>query len=63
MKKKRILEYIYEMTNGYNGSYESYFEDFLHLKTHKEKETWFKAQFDCHGNTIRAVLNELNVRY
>lgn len=63
MSKEQILNYIYEMTNDYSGSYESYFEDILGLKTHIDKRTWFKAQFDCHGNTIRAVLKELNVRY
>lgn len=63
MNKDEILKQIDMLTDGYPYSYESYFEDFLHLKTHKEKEAWFKAQFDCHGNTIAAVLKELNVRY
>lgn len=63
MNKKEIINYIEDFTNGYPYSYENYFEDFLGLKSKEDKTKWFKAQFDCHGNTIRAVLNELNVRY
>ena len=50
------------MTDGYNGSYESYFEDYLKLKNRVDKITWFKAQFGCCESTVKAVLKELNVR-
>lgn len=63
MNKKEIINYLEEMLLDYNGSYDSYFNDYLGLKSKKDKRQWFKENFNCHGNTINAVLKELNVRY
>ena len=63
MKKDEIVKYILETTSEYNGSFESWIEDYCGMKTRKDKTEFFKSQFNCHGNTIIAVCKELNIRY